>query len=303
MDLRQLRQFVAVAEAGSFRRAAEQLCMAQPPLSVAMRKLEADIGVPLLDRSARGVSLTTAGQATLESARRCLRAADEVVSAARAAASGDAGLLRIGFIGSVIHGLLPQLIQAFHLRYPGVKLELRESTNQEVLAAVANDTLDLGFVRVPTARPPGVDFQLVQSDVFVVALPAQHALAQRKRLTLQDLADQPFIGYAPSRAGGLHAVVTQLLMQAGVAPPITQEAVQVQTVIGLVESGLGMALVPSVHAPHASRAVAFRQLADLPKNFMIGIALAHRRNTESIVAQHFRAVVIDSTAAKPNTGP
>jgi DNA-binding transcriptional LysR family regulator len=297
MDLRQLRQFVAVAEAGSFRRAAEQLCMAQPPLSVAIRKLEGEIGVPLLERSSRGVRLSAAGEAALAAARRCLRDADEVAGAARAAASGEAGRLRIGFIGSVTHALMPRLIQAFGQRYPQVKLELHEATNQQLLSAVASDALDLGFVRMPTARPPGVDFQWVQRDVFVAALPAQHPLARRRRLRLQDLADQPFIGYTPSRVGGLHAALMQLLMQAGVSPPITQEAVQVQTVIGLVESGLGLALVPSVNAPHASRRVVFRPLADLPAGHSIGIALAHRSAGESMVAVRFRELVTEQAGS------
>jgi len=291
LDLRQFRQFVAVAETGSFRRAAERLHMAQPPLSVAIRKLEDEIGVPLFERNSHGVRLTAAGVATLDAARRCLRGADEVASAARAAASGEAGRLRVGFIGSVTFGLMPGLIQAFSTRYPNVKLELQEANNQGVLTAVVGETLDLGFVRLPTARPPGVAFQLVQRDVFVVALPAVHGLARRKRLSLEDLAGQPFIGYTPSPVGGLHAAVTQALMQAGVTPVVTQEAVQVHTVIGLVESGLGLALVPSINAAHAARGVVFRPLRDLGSSAAIGIALAYRSENEPIVARRFREVV------------
>ena len=294
MLLRQLRQFVMLAETRSFRRAAERLFMAQPPLSVAIRKLEEEIGVPLFERGARGVRLTPAGEAACEAAKRCLRDADEVTSAARAAASGEAGRLRIGFIGSVTFGLMPQLIQAFGQRYPNVRLELREATNESLLAAVDEETLDIGFVRLPTARPPGVEFQWVQRDVFVAALPAKHPLARSKRLSMGDLADQSFIGYAPSPVGGLQAAVTQALMQSGVSPRITQEAVQVQTVIGLVESGLGIALVPSVNALHISRGVVFRPIADLPKGAAIGIALAHRADGGSVVARRFREVAADT---------
>jgi len=265
--------------------------MAQPPLSVAIRKLEEEIGVPLFERSSLGVRLTAAGVATLDAARRCLRDADDVASSARSAASGEAGRLRIGFIGSVTFGLMPQLIQAFRARYPNVKLELQEANNQGVLTAVVGGTLDLGFVRLPTTRPLGVAFQLVQRDVFVVALPAAHALARKKRLALEDLADQPFIGYSPSPVGGLHAAVSQALMQAGVTPVVTQEAVQVHTVIGLVESGLGLALVPSINAAHAARGVVFRPLRDHGSSFAIGIALAFRSESEPTVARRFRDVV------------
>jgi DNA-binding transcriptional LysR family regulator len=296
MDLRQLKQFVAVAETRSFSRAAERLCMAQPPLSVAIRKLEEEIGFPLFERGSRGVQLTPAGTAALEAARKCLRDAEEVLSAARAAAGGEAGRLRIGFIGSVTFGLMPRLIQAFRARYPNVKLELVEATNQELLSAVEGETLDIGFLRMPTAQPPGVNVQLIERDVFVAALPAQHGLARRKSLSMKDLANQPFIGYAPSRVGGLHAAVTQLLMHAGVSPSVTQEAVQVQTVMGLVASGLGMALIPSVNATAASDLIAIRPIRDLPRASSIGIGLAYRASNESVVAKRFREVVGEALA-------
>lgn len=293
MDLRQLRQFTAVAEELSFRRAAERLYMAQPPLSVAIRKLEEEIGEQLFERGSRGVRLTAAGQSAYEAAVKCLRDADDVLSAARAAAKGEAGRLRIGFIGSVTFGLMPRLIRAFSARYPNVKLELHEATNAEAVSAVEGGTLDIGFVRVPTQRPPVVKFQQIERDVFCIALPATHPLAARKSLRLKDLADQPFVGYARSRAGGLHAAVTQLLQSVGVSPSVVQEGVQVQTVIGLVESGLGLALVPSVSSAHAPRRVAFRPIRDLPRDAVIGISLAYHEVQESMVARRFRDTVTE----------
>ena len=131
MELRQLSQFIAVAETQNFSRAAERLAMAQPPLSVAIRTLEEEIGVALFDRIARGVRLTDAGEAALEAARKCLREADEVVSLARMAAKGEAGLLRIGFVGSATFDVLPRLIEAFSERYPMVRLDLFEAANLE----------------------------------------------------------------------------------------------------------------------------------------------------------------------------
>ena len=291
MELRQLRQFVAVAETLSFRRAAERLCMAQPPLSVAIRKLEQEIGVALFARGSRGVRLTVPGAAALEVARKCLHESEEIASVAKAVAGGEAGRLRIGFIGSVTFGLMPRLVQSFSLRYPNVKLQLRESTNRELLSWVENQVIDIGFVRVPTTRPPSVQFQLIQKDVFCAALPAHHPLARKKSLSLKELGMQPFIGYTPSRVGGLNAAVAQLFDQAGITPSVTQEAVQVQTVIGLVESGLGVALVPSINAPHASSRVVFRPIRNLPSSPSIGIALAYHAAAESLVAKRFRETV------------
>lgn len=302
MELRQLRQFVTVAETLNFRRAAERLCMAQPPLSVAIRKLEEEVGVALFERAPRGLRLTEAGQAALETARKCLRDAQELVSAARAAAQGEAGHLRVGFVGSVTFGLMPHFVRAFSGRYPNVKLELREVTNAEAVAAVDGGTLDVAFVRVPTMRPSSVAFQHIESDVFCIALPARHRLASQKALRLRELASEPFVGYAPSRAGGLHAAVTQLLQRAGVSPTVAQEGVQVQTLIGLVESGLGLALVPTISAAHAPTGVAFRPIRDLPRDAVIGIALAYHATEESVVARRFRDLVGEESRVAGHNG-
>jgi DNA-binding transcriptional LysR family regulator len=300
MDLRQLRQFVAVAEARSFRGAAERLFMAQPPLSVAIRKLEEEIGVPLLERGSRGVRLTAAGQAAYDAALKCLRDAEEVASVARAVAKGEAGRLRIGFIGSVTFGLMPRLIQDFSRRYPNVRLELREATNLEAVTAVQSGAMDIAFVRVPAIRPADVNLQVIVEDVFCAAVPAKHPLAARKTISLKELANEPLIGYMPSQVGcGLHAAVAQLFVQAGVAPTVSQEAVQVQTVIGLVESGLGVALVPSVNAPHASKGVAFRPIRGMPRDAVIGIALAYHATEESVVARRFRETVSEGLGKRP----
>ncbi len=292
MELRQLRQFVAVAEAGSFSVGAQRLCMAQPPLSVAIRKLEQELGVLLFERAARGVRLTAAGSAALEVAQRCLREADRFVTSAREADKGEAGELRVGFIGSVTFELLPHLVQAFAARHPRVKLVLHEATNQVAMGAVQGGTMDLGIIRIPALPPPGVRLQVIGTDVFCAALPAGHPLAQKRSLRLSELVAHPFIGYKPSQPGeALHAGLMQLFMRAGIAPAVTQEAVQVQTVIGLVASGLGVALVPSVHAGHSTSRVSFRPLREPAQDATIGIALAYKAVDESPVSQRFRELV------------
>ncbi|MEP6872928.1 MAG: LysR substrate-binding domain-containing protein [Burkholderiales bacterium] len=296
MELRQLRQFVAVAEAKGFSVAAQRLCMAQPPLSVAIRKLEQELGAALFRREARGVRLTAAGTAALESARRCLREAEQFTANARAADKGEAGHLCVGFIGSVTFALLPHIVQAFGARYPNVKLELHEATNHEALTAVQSGTMDLGIVRIPALPPQSVGLQVIGKDVFCVALPPGHRLGRRRSLRLTELADEPFVGYLPSQPGaGLHAAAVQLFMRAGITPVVAQEAVQVQTVIGLVASGLGVALVPSVNAPHSTNRVVFRPLSDPSQDTSIGIALAYNVQGETMVSQRFRELVGELT--------
>jgi DNA-binding transcriptional LysR family regulator len=147
MELRQLRQFCAVADVLSFRRAAEVLHMAQPPLSVAIRKLEEELDAQLFERRGRSIRLTPAGAEALRTARRCLVAADDVRAATRSAAKGESGRVRIGFVGSATYALLPRLLPLFRARYPQIELELRESTNLELLGLVEAERLEIGLVR------------------------------------------------------------------------------------------------------------------------------------------------------------
>ena len=300
MELRQLRQFVALAEEGNFSVAARRLHMAQPPLSVAIRKLEEEIGLPLFVRGSRGVRLTAAGEAALRNARQCLDLASEIKVAAHQAEAGEAGLLRIGFSGSVTVRILPELVLAFGRRYPAVRLELREGTNMELLTLVETRALDLGFVRLPTSRPPDLRFQLVEEDVFCLALPRGHVLARKQTIPLAALEGQPLIGYAPSPVGGLHAAVNLLLQRAGVAPCIAQEVVQVQTALGLVASGLGMALVPAANTPfQKSSGAVFRPIANLPADARIGIALAYHGASENPAIRRFLEVASQRQAGAP----
>lgn len=292
MDLRQLQQFVAVAEAQSFRAAAERLFMAQPPLSVALRKLEDEVGTPLFERSSRGVKLTVAGESALVAARKCLADAEEVLLAARTAADGKRGELSIGFTGSATFGLVPLTIRDFRHGFPGIRLRLQEMTNAELLSKVQAGQLDVGFVRIPASRPPEVQFEVLEKDVFCVALPPDHPLAQRKAIALSDLANQEFIGYVPSAVGGLHAACNALLRAADVAPRITQEVVQVATAIGLVGSGIGIALVPAANTRYYTANVAYRPLRDLPKSAFIGIALVFRPANVNPAVHHFRSSIV-----------
>jgi DNA-binding transcriptional LysR family regulator len=294
MELRQLTQFCAVADELSFRRAAERLHMAQPPLSVAIRKLEDELGAPLFERRGRTIVLTQAGSEALRRARRVLAEVEELREATRLSASGVVGRVRIGFVGSATYALLPQLLPRFRRLHPGIELALHESTNEDTLAGLETGRLDMGFVRFPTgSNAAGLQYAMVERDVFQAALPKGHPLASGRSVTLKALAQQPLIDYAASRVAGLHAMVMLAFQQAGLTPQVAQEATQVQTVISLVESGMGVALVPSVAARLSSRQVVFRPIRGLPDGVAIGIALAWSPATESPASRRLREVATE----------
>jgi DNA-binding transcriptional LysR family regulator len=291
MELRQLRQFTALAETLNFRAAAKRLHMSQPPLSVSIRNLEEEVGVKLFTRTTHDVQLTEAGRSALSDARRTLFHAAEVARVAQAVALGLSGRLRIGFVGSAKCRLLPRILPAFRKQYHEVKLELHEGTNTTIIESLEASNLDLGIVRVPFTWQSSIEYVTVERDIFVAALPARHPLAKKPRLSLRDIAKEPFIHYKTSVVPGLHAMTMLLFQDAGFMPRVTQEAVQVETAICLVESGLGVALVPSIASCKASRGIVFRKLYRLPAVASIGLALAYDPNHETATARRFREFV------------
>ncbi|MFF3575130.1 LysR substrate-binding domain-containing protein [Nocardia jiangxiensis] len=302
MELRQLRQFVTVAETLNFRTAARHLHMTQPPLSVSLRKLEDEIGAPLFTRDRHTVHLTRAGEAALASARSALFHAEETMRIARSTATGATGSLHIGFVGSAKNTLLPRLLPRLRRDYPGVVLRFTEDNNTRLVDALERGAIDVAIVRVPLGRHSTIRYQTVEHDRFVVAIPARHRLAGRPRLSLAEVAAEPLIDYTADAMPGLHAASATLFQEAGLTPRVVQEALQVQTVVFLVESGLGVALVPSTTAKRTGDGVVFRPLEPEP-TVGIGLAIAVNPEFEGITVQHFQKLALAPYKRSPEARP
>ena len=243
MDLRRLRYFVAVAEELHFGRAAQRLNISQPPLSVQIRTLEREIGAPLLIRTQRRVELTEAGRVLLEEARRLLGQAEAAVIHVRRAAEGTVGRLTIGFVSTVDYSILPLLVRRFRQKYPGITLKLLELTGDRQQALLQSGELDLGLSILPS---PASDLTMrpVFREPLIAAVPASHPLAARRRAALRSLAAEPFIQFPRDLAPGLYDLAIAACQKAGFTPNLSQEAIQMQTILGLVAAGLGVAVVP-----------------------------------------------------------
>jgi len=262
-EIWQLRYFIAVAERLHFGRAAEALHISQPPLSRAIRALEARLGVALLARTRRRVELTAEGARFLEEARRTLAQLERAVLGVRGMASGEQGRLRIGFVSLADFGVLPGLLKAYKAARPGVALALREMLSPEQAAALAAGELDFGLLLPPVAGAGELEHIVVQRERFVAALPAAHRLARgRGRLAVRALAGDPFVMVPRAIAPGLYDIVTGMAARAGISLNVAQEAIQMQTVVSLVSSGLGAAIVPGSVANLGRRGVVYRALAD-----------------------------------------
>ena len=291
MDIRQIRQFLAVADTLSFSRGAERLHMAQPPLSMAIRRLEEELGAPLFVRGRRGVKLTDLGESILLDARRVVRHTEQLRQTAASVIQGTSGRLRVAFVGSATYSLLPRALPVFRSRYPEIALELREGTTSEIHGQIQRDALDLGLVRYPVFEAHSARLTVIQRDELVVVLPKESPLRHRKRLTMSNLKDQPFVLYSSTAAANLRGQVLLACQAAGFVPTVIQEAVQVQTIISLVESGMGVALVPADSFRHAPEGVVFRRLAARDSHLGVAIALASRADVEPKPAARFREVL------------
>ncbi|HEU0229080.1 MAG TPA: LysR family transcriptional regulator [Burkholderiaceae bacterium] len=290
MDFRHLRQFVVLAETLSFHRAAKKLHISQPPLSVSIRKLETELGVTLFTRGKDGVTLTESGKAALADARRALFHAAQFQQAARAASTGDGGTLRVGFVGSAIHFVLPKILSRFRQSHPGVQLALQEATSLRIMQMLEDESLDVGVVRVPVSSHAGTLMRSLQTEHYDLALPKGHTLAGPAPVRLRDLADEGFVLYAEPNAAGLRMAAIHACQLCGFTPRVVQEAVQVQTVLSLVEAGLGVALVPSINRRFASSQVVYKTLSDYPASASIGISLAWNPDAETAAVRNLRDI-------------
>ncbi|AUW58969.1 LysR family transcriptional regulator [Sphingobium sp. SCG-1] len=269
MDLRQLRYFIAVAETRNFHRAAERMNVSQPPITVAIRRLESELGQTLFLREPRGVTLTPAGQAALPYAREAIIAADQLKGVVRDGASGLRGRLRLGIIGSATHDLLPRVVPNFCKAFPNVQLELEEMTSVDIVQALGNQLIDVGFIRLPVIDTASVQINIIERDELVIVLPATDPLAGRKRMALAQLADRPFVLF--NAISILNAITHIACQRAGFSPHIQQHATQVHTVLSLVEAGLGVALIPGRSARFISDRLRIIRLSE-PIPIELGIA-------------------------------
>ncbi|MBB3211332.1 DNA-binding transcriptional LysR family regulator [Herbaspirillum sp. Sphag1AN] len=296
LELRQLRYFVAVAEERHFGRAAQLLHMTQPPLSQTIQALEDMLDTPLFVRTKRSVALTPAGQALLPEAKRLLQQAASLPDLARRAATGASGLLSLSFISTADYSILPPLLQRFRARYPQVQIDLREATTDVQLEDLMQGKIDAGLLLPPLSDKASavLDYLPVLSEPLVAALPAGF-IRSKRAITLKTVRELPLIIFPRRIAPAFHDTILSCFRDAGVTPHIGQEAIQMQTIVGLVSAGMGMALVPQSVSNLQRPGVDYRALSG--KIPLIETGLAWRRDNPSAVLRAF----LDMTVLQPAT--
>lgn len=256
MEFRHLRYFLVLAEELHFGRAARRLSISQPPLSLNIQQLEASVGAKLLTRNSKSVQLTAAGQAFVPAARALLDQAAQAAGHARDVGQGMAGSLAIGFSGTMLYSGLPRILERFQAEHPLLRLTLKELNSSEQLIELAHDRLDLGFVHT-TRVPPELSQVLVSSQAFVGCLPAGHALARKRSISLQQLQGEPFAVVSRTVSPDYHERILMICTEAGFYPEIRYELRHWLSVVSLVSQGMGVALVPAALRQSAMAGAAF----------------------------------------------
>ena len=292
MELRRLTHFVAVAEEGSFTRAARRVHLVQSALSVSVRALEKELGVMLFQRSTHDVQLTDAGRVLLPEARATLAAATAAMDAVQSTVGGMRGRLTIGIMQSMLTVDLASILARFRAERPGVELQPKpaQGGSQELVRDVASGQLDVAFVSAPNTAFAGVELIPLSSEPLLLAVPAGHALARRTAVTIPELGGQTFVE-APA-GWGTRLVADQAFSNAHVNRSISVEVADIPTLVELVRAGLGIGMVPQSVARLSDR-VEFVPL-DPPLEWEVALAVPTRR-VASAATKAFLELVLDMT--------
>lgn len=290
MELRHLRYFVAVAEELHFGRAARRLHISQPPLSAQIKDLEQELGAALFVRTHHRVELTDAGQALLVRARDVLARVGAFADEAAGVARGELGLVTVGYTTTATYQLLPRFLRSMSKRKPKITIRLEEMATPAQPAALDDQRIDLGIGCLPAVAPRTVSRPLVR-ERMVLALPAKHPLTRKSEVQLADLRGLEMVGLRDSPEPGWAQACAGELLRAGVVARVVAEADTKLALLGLVEAGLGAAVLSSSLAALGRRGVVFRPIAKCRLELVLGAL--HRPEPSELV----RAVLAVATEA------
>ncbi|WP_251978897.1 LysR substrate-binding domain-containing protein [Salinicola avicenniae] len=302
MELRYLRYFVAVAEELHFGRAAARLGISQPPLSQQIRSLEAELETPLFLRTNRRVELTDAGALFLAEAREILQRTERASRRVTRLGRGETGQLRIGFTTSVpLTATLPRALMGYRQRFPEVDLRMHELNSQRQITPLLENELDIGIMR-PATLPEALEAFTLIREPLVAVVNAQDALAREETpLSLEALANQPFVYFSPAAGTGLLEQFQVLFARRGLTPNVVQEVGGPNTIISLVASGLGVSLLPASFRHIQIDNVRYLPLSDA--DAVSEVWLTHARRQLSPQATNFieqvQSVIAGSDALDP----
>ncbi|MGW3187952.1 LysR family transcriptional regulator [Streptomyces ardesiacus] len=295
MELRQLEYFVAVAEERNFTRAAGRVHINQSGVSAQIRQLERELGAELFDRSARTVTLTVAGKAALEHARAALTAAGAVGQAVGEVTDLIQGRLTVGMVTGCTLTPLFDALASFHEAHPGVEIWVLEDSSDRLVGGVRTGAVDVALIGAATATPDGLEALTLISERLVAAVPAEHPLAEQRRVTLRDLVAHPIVCMPPGT--GLRAVFDQACAAQGLHPAIALQASAADAMAGLAARGLGVAILSTSMAESYRDRLTARTIVDVETPALLALIWksAHHPSVRAFLA-HSRQAFTEQAA-------
>ncbi|MDR6953915.1 DNA-binding transcriptional LysR family regulator [Ancylobacter sp. 3268] len=304
MELRHIRYFIAVADERNFTRAAARLGIGQPPLSLQIKDLEAEIGTQLFHRVAHGAELTPAGTAFLAAVRAMPDTAAAAIQAARRAARGETGELSVGLTGTAaLNPLFPAAIRSFRRTYPDVELRIVEANSVVLLSSLVEGRLDVAILRPAESDPEELREERLIDEPLVAALPAGHPAAQdygaaaSRLLDLGMLKEEPFILTPRSVGTSLHDAALAACRAVGFEPRLGQPAPQIASILSLVAAEFGVSLVPASLGELNVPGVVFRRLRAPEPH--VGLVVAYRRHRPPQLVLNFAKVAREARSTPP----
>ncbi len=270
VELRHYVYFMAVAEELHFRKAADKLFISQPGLSRQIKQMEELLAAQLFIRDKKKVSLTPAGHFLKQRVALLFKDIQDTKRQLQLIGTGDSGELRIGFLGSAMQNVVPDLLLRLKKRYPKIKTTLGERSNTDQVASILNDELDMGFVRLAKV-PADLEMFTVYQDTFSLVLPENYPMLTRDYNGMQRFAQDDFILFPPEYSPHYYDTIMGICSDAGFKPKVSHESVHAQTIFRLVENNLGIAIVPTALQGGFQMRVKFIELKDIPQKASLSV--------------------------------
>lgn len=264
LELRHCRYFLAVAEELHFRKAAEKLFISQPGLSRQIKQMEEYLDVQLFERNNRNVILTPAGAYLKQEFKTLLQGIENSISHSKLLNSGVEGHIKVGYVGSAMHNVLPELLIAINKEYPNIHFTLEELNNYKQIDALVNQDLDIGFIRLNQV-PRTLNVQSIWKETFSLVLPKRHKLTKKSFENLGQLKAEPFIFFERSYSPAYHSKVMSIFEDSGFSPIISHRTVHANTIFKLVENNFGAAIIPTSLQTGYDLKVKFIELKNIPQ--------------------------------------
>jgi DNA-binding transcriptional LysR family regulator len=264
LEFRHLRYFLAVAEDLHFRKAAERLYMSQPGLSRQIKQMEEDLGLKLFERHNRKVVLTDAGIYLKNELTKNLKQLDDIINYAKLLHNGKKGQLKLGYVGSAMQNIIPELLIKYRAEQPGVVFSLKEMDNQKQIEALLDFNIDIGFVRLEEV-PKTIEKKRIVSDMFCLVLPEKHPIHNSNFENLSQLKNESFILFDPEYSKSYYNKVLQIFKDSGFTPLVSHLTIHAGSIYKLVENSFGVSIVPKSLTVNKSKGIKFIELDSIPQ--------------------------------------